>query len=108
MADERKKKLQPVDFAGIGNLLNHLVAEDAISCDERDRIIQRIAKDNDLPEHSLSVLTGYEHSKNEVLEWVSRKDPAMVYPHRPNESYISMTEIARAHSRDPPEYVIQS
>ena len=108
MADERKKKLQPVDFVGIGNLLNHLVSESAISCDERDRIIQRIAKDNNLPEHYLPVLTGYKRSKDEVLEQVIRKNPAMSYPHRPDESYISMTEIARAHSEDPPGYVIQS
>ena len=97
-----------VDFVGIGNLLNHLVAEDPISCDERDRIIQRIAKGSDLPEHSLSVLTGYKRSKDEVLERVICKDPAMVYPHRLDESYISMTEIARAHSENPLGYVIQS
>lgn len=108
MADEGKKKLQPVDFVGIRNLLNHLVAENAISCDERDRIIQRIAKDNDLPKHDLPVLTGYERSKNEVLEHIIRKDPARVYSLRPDESYVSMTEIARVHSDDPPGYVIQS
>lgn len=44
MADDKKEKLQLVDLAGIGNLLEHLVAEDAISCDERDRIIQKIAR----------------------------------------------------------------
>ena len=108
MADEGKKKLQPVDFVGIGNLLNHLVAEDTISCDERDRIIQRIAKDNDLSKHALPVLTGYERSKNEVLEHIIRKDSAMAYSRRPDESYVSMTEIARVHSTDSPGYVIQS
>ncbi len=58
MADDKKEKLQLVDLAGIGNLLEHLVAEDAISCDEQDRIIQKIARDNDLAEHTLPVLTG--------------------------------------------------
>ena len=43
-----KEKLNPVDLAGIGNLLEHLVATDNITCEERDRIILRIAKENDL------------------------------------------------------------
>lgn len=108
MTDKQEKKLQPVDFVGIGNLLNHLVAENEISCDERDRIIQRIAKDNDLPEHSLSILTDYERSRDEVPKHIIRKNSAIVYPRSPDESYISMTEIARAHSTDSPGYVIQS
>lgn len=58
MADDKKKKLQLADLAGIGNLLEHLVAEGAVTCEERDRIIQRIAKDNNLSEHTLPILAG--------------------------------------------------
>ena len=34
-----KKKLNPVDLVGIGNLLEYLVATDNITCEERDRIM---------------------------------------------------------------------
>lgn len=44
MADDEKKKLQLVDLAGIGNLLKHLVAEDAISCNKRDITAQEYLK----------------------------------------------------------------
>lgn len=43
-----KKKLNPVDLAGIGNLLEYLVAADNITCEERDKIMLRIAKVNGL------------------------------------------------------------
>lgn len=108
MADDKKKKLQLVDLAGIGNLLEHLVAEDAISCDERDRIIQRIAEDNGFAEHALSTLVGYGRSKSEVLERTTRKESTTPQYHRPDESYISLTDIARAHSDEAPGYAIQS
>lgn len=108
MADDKKEKLQLADLAGIGNLLEHLVAEDAISCDGRDRIIQKIARDNDLAEHTLPILAGYERSKNEVLERTAHKESTTPQYHRSDESYISLTDIARAHSDDAPGYVIQS
>lgn len=108
MADNKKEKLQLADLAGIGNLLEHLVAEDAISCDERDRIIQKIARDNDLAEHTLSILVGYGRSKSEVLERTARKGSTTLQCHRPDESYISLTDIARAHSDGAPGYAIQS
>lgn len=108
MADNKEKKLQLVDLAGIGNLLEHLVAEDAISCDERDRIIQKIARNTNLAEHTLPVLAGYGRSKSEVLERTSHKGSTALQYHRPDESYISLTNIARAHSDDAPGYVIQS
>ena len=44
------EKLSLVDMIGIGNLLEPLVAEDIITCKERDRIILRIAKDNEIDE----------------------------------------------------------
>lgn len=44
MADNKKEKLQLVDLAGIGNLLEHLVVDGAISCEERDKIIKRICQ----------------------------------------------------------------
>lgn len=108
MADDKKEKLQLVDLAGIGNLLEHLVAEDAISCDERDRIIQKISRDNDLAEHTLPILAGYGRGKSEVLERTSHKELTTLQYQRPDESYISLTNIARAHSDDAPGYVIQS
>ncbi len=61
------EKLSLVDMIGIGNLLEPLVAEDIITCKERDRIILRIAKDNEIDEYRLSVLAGYKRSKAEVL-----------------------------------------
>ena len=42
-----------IDLAGIGNLLEYLVAADNITCEERDRIILRIAKENDIAEYKL-------------------------------------------------------
>lgn len=108
MADDKKEKLQLVDLAGIGNLSEYLVAEGAISCEERDRIIQRIAKDNDLAEHTLPILAGRGRNKNEVLEGTARKTSTMPQYHKPDESYVSLTDIARAHSDDVPGYVIQS
>lgn len=108
MAEDRKKKIQPVDMAGIGNLLEHLVAKDIITCEERDRIIQRIAEDSNFAEHTLSILTGYGHSKDEVLERAAHKDSTARRYHNFDESYMSLTEIVRAHCDDTPGYVIQS
>lgn len=108
MADDKKEKLQLVDLAGIGNLLKHLIAEDAISCDEQDRIIQKIARDNDLAEHTLPILVGYGRSKSEVLERTTRKESTTPQYHRYDERYISLTDIARAHSDEAPGYAIQT
>lgn len=108
MADDKKEKLQLVDLAGIGNLLEYLVAENAISCKERDKIIQWITKNNDLAEHTLPILAGYGHSKRGVLERTAHKASITPQYHRPDESYISLTDIARAHSDNAPGYVIQS
>lgn len=102
VADGKKEKLQLVDLAGIGNLLEHFVAEDAISCDERDRIIQKIARDHGLAEHTFPILAGYGRSKSEVLESTT------LQCHRSDESYIFLPDIAREHSDDAPGYVIQS
>ena len=48
-------------------------------------------------------IAGYGMSKREVLERVGRRRSAASQ----DESYISLTEIARAHSEDAPGYVIQ-
>lgn len=108
MADNKKEKLQLVDLAGIGNLLEHLVGEGAITCEERDRIIQRIVKDNDLAEYTLPVLAGYQRSEKEVLDRATRKNTDMLQYHWPDESYVSLTNIVQAHSDDAPGCVIQS
>ena len=67
------RKISMIDLAGIGNLLEYLVAADKMTCEERDRIILRIAKENDIAEYTLSALAGYGKSKSEVLESVARR-----------------------------------
>lgn len=103
-----KKKLNPVDLAGIGNLLEHLVATDNITCEERDRIMLRIAKENDLTGYMLPGFAGYGRSKDEVLERTTHRQASVPQGKGQDESYISLTETARAHSEDAPGYVIQS
>ena len=103
-----KKKLNPVDLAGIGNLLEYLVAADNITCEERDRIMLRIAKENGLAEYMLHGFAGYGQSKDEVLKHVAHKKVSTPQGKEQNERYASLTEIARAHSENAPEYVIQS
>ena len=102
------KKLNLVDMYGIGILLEHLVAEGNITCEERDRVILRIARENDIDEYMLSNLTGYGRSKQEVLKRAERRKNSELQDKKRDESYISLTEIARAHSEDAPGYVIQS
>lgn len=75
MAEDKNKQLQPVDLVGIGNLLEDLIVKDVISCEERDRIIQRIITDQGIPDYKLSILAGYRHSKDEVLERAAHKAP---------------------------------
>ncbi len=102
------KKLQPIDLVGIGKLLEQLVTENSISCDERDRIIQRIAKDNDLESVNLVTLVGYGQSREDVLlKSAHRTSHEALSPEHDNE-YLSLTEIAHVHSTDAPGYVIQS
>lgn len=108
VANDKKVKLQLVDLVGIGNLLEHLAAEGTVTCEERDGIIKRIAKGNDFAEHTLSVLAGYQRSEKEVLKRTSRKNTDMLQQYKPDESYVSLTDIVRAHSDDAPGYVIQS
>ena len=102
------EKLSLVDMIGIGNLLEPLVAEDIITCEERDRIILRIAKDNEIDEYRLSVLAGYRRSKAEVLARVERRKQSKAQPKKQDDSYISLTELARNHSKAASGYVIQS
>lgn len=108
MAEDKKTQLHPVDLVGIGNLLEDLIVKDIITCEERDRIIQRIVADNDFPDYKLSILTGYQHSKEQVLERVARKNSTVAQYRKPDESYVSLTELVRAHSDNAPGYVIQS
>ena len=98
-----------VDLIGIGNLLESLVAEDIITCEERDQIIAKIARENDIAEHEYKSphIAGYGMSKREVLERMGRRKSPVPPDKTHDESYISLTEIARAHSEDAPGYVIQ-
>lgn len=102
------KKLNLVDMYGIGLMLEHLVAEGNITCEERDRVILRIARENDIAEYMLSNLAGYGRSKQEVLERAKRRKGLESQGKKQEEGYISLTEVARAHSEDAPRYVIQS
>lgn len=106
MADDKKKKLTPIDLVGIGKLLAYLVAENVISCDERDRIIQQIRRDNDLTDPAFSYLTEERKSEENTLKRVVHENPFKTLRVKPNEEYISLTEIARAHSEDAPGYII--
>ncbi len=69
-----KKKLNPVDLAGIGNLLEYLVVAVNITCEERDRIMLRIAKENDLTEYLVLGFAGYGWSKDEVLKHAAHRN----------------------------------
>ena len=102
------EKLSLVDMIGIGNLLEPLVAEDIITCEERDRIILRIAKDNDIDEYRLSVFAGYRRSKAEVLARVEQRKQSKAQPKKQDDSYISLTELALNHSKAASGYVIKS
>ena len=102
------KKLQPIDLVGIGKLLEQLVIENSISCDERDRIIQRIAKENALENVNLVTLVGYGQSREDVLRKSAHRTSLEILPPKHDDEYLSLTEIARAHSGDAPGYVIQS
>lgn len=106
MADN--KKLHPVDLVGIGNLLEYAVAEKSITCEQRDRIIKRIADENGFEDYTLPVLAGYKHSKDEVMERTAKREATISQCKNQDESYISLTEVARAHTDDAPGYVIQS
>ena len=102
------KKLNLVDMYGIGLMLEHLVAEGNITCEERDRVILRIARENDIAEYMLSNLAGYGRSKQEVLERAKRRKGLESQGKKQEEGYISLTEGARAHSEDAPGDVIHS
>ena len=67
-----------VDLIGIGNLLESLVTEDVITCEERDQIIAKIAKENGIAEHEYKSppIAGYGMSRREVLERVGRRKSA--------------------------------
>ena len=54
-----------VDLIGIGNLLESLVTEDVITCEERDQIMAKIAKENGIAEHEYKSphIAGYGMSK---------------------------------------------
>ena len=98
-----------VDLIGIGNLLESLVTDDVITCEEWDQIMAKIAKENGIAEHEYKSphIAGYGMSKREVLERVERRKSAAPQDKIPDDSYISLTEIARAHSEEAPGYVIQ-
>ena len=73
------------------------------------KIIAKIARKSGIAEHEYKSphIAGYGMSKREVLECVGRRKSPIPRDKTQDESYISLTEIARAHSEDAPGYVIQ-
>lgn len=108
MAEDKGKQLQPVDLVGVGNLLEDLIVKDVISCEERDRIIQRIIMDQDIPDYKLSILAGYQRGKDDVLKRASHKNLIALREQQPDDSYIFLTDVVRMRSEDAFGYVIQS
>lgn len=105
MAEEKKFPL--IDLLGMGNLLESLVATDTITREERDRVMLRLAKKHGFPEYTLSTFAGYGRSKSEVLERAAHRKTSTSQNNELDESYISLTQMAQAHSVDSPGYVIQ-
>lgn len=103
-----KEKFNLVDLIGIGNLLEYLVAANNITCEERGRIMLQITKQNGLAEYMLRGFTVYGQSKDEVLKHIAYREASAPQSKEQDNSYTSLTEIARAHSEDAPGYVIQS
>ncbi len=93
MTENKKTQLHPVDLVGIGNFLEDLIVKDVITCEERDRIIQRIVADNDFPDYKLSILAEYKCSKDKVLERAAQKTLNAPQYYKPDESYISYSGI---------------
>lgn len=107
---QKIRKLRSIWWIWLGTAICLKISyvKDIITCEERDRIIQRIVADNDFPDYKLSILAGYQRSKEQVLERTARKDSIAAQYRKPDESYISITELVRAHSDAAPGYVIQS
>ena len=87
-----KKKLNPVDLVEIGNLLEYLVAADNITCEERDRIMLRIAKENDLAGYMLPGSAGYGRSKNEVLKRAAHRNASVLLLPKVPERTVRMLQ----------------
>ena len=81
------EKLNPVDLVGIDNLLEYLVATGNITYEERDRIMLRIAKENDLAGCMLPGLAGYGRSKDKVLEHTAHRQVPLPQGKGQDESY---------------------
>lgn len=108
MADGVKKKLCAVDLVEVGNLLASLVAEDIITCDEWDRIIQHIMRENDLTAPGHDYLAGMGQSKDEIQKRNPYGKSLKTLSVKSTVEYVSLTEFAHAHSKDASGYVIQS
>lgn len=70
------KKLNLVDMYGIGVMLEYLVAEDNLTCEERDRVILRIARENDIAEYMYCVnpahvLAHLPNARKELDNWMA-------------------------------------
>ena len=87
-----EKKHHSADLIGMGNLLEALVAENVITCEEKVRIILRIAEKHGFTGYSLSALTGYGRSKSEVLERAAHRKTSAPRSKEQDESYVSLTK----------------
>ena len=108
MAEKEKRDLQPIDLFGIKNLLSHLVSKSIITHEERNRIIQRVIQENDMTGFDLPVFAAYEQSSGAVSVKTAHGKSFDVFPQKDDGEYISLTELAQAHSEATPGYVIQS
>lgn len=81
-------------------LLEAFVGEDTITCEERDRITLRIAEKHGFIRYSLSTFAVYGRSKWAVLERVVCRKESTSLSKKYDESYITLTKIAQAYSKD--------
>lgn len=103
-----KEGFQPIDLFGINNLLSHLVAKSIITHEEQDRIIQRIIQGNDMTGFDFPVVSEYGQSDSAISAKTTHGKSFDVLAQKDDREYISLTELAQAHSGATPGYVIQS
>lgn len=110
--NDKSKKLGLADLVGISKLLDTLVEQGNLTSAERDKVAQRILRDNGFTERE-SALVGsglsspLYMSKNALPEVVQIETSGIIHLQQEDE-YISLTKLAGIHSQEAPGYVIQS
>lgn len=111
--DPKQQDLSLVDLVGIRNLLNHLEEQQILTPEERDKVAYRILKDSGFSESETTLLgIGRSWNLNIMKQGIPPKnaeeEPYTLSLPQHNDSYISLTKLALAHSKEAPGYVIQS